>query len=230
MSPLPREPMSASLGRQARLGWVLFDLDGTLIDSIGLIIDSYHHTLRALGLPAKDDAYWLAGIGTPLREQFAEWARDTELLQQLVSTYREYNHIHHDHRVTAYPGVLQALTELKSAGVRTAVVTSKMRRGALRGLKLVGLLDLIDVLVGADDVSRPKPHPEPVHKAVTALAAERHRTAFVGDSVHDMDAGRAAGVATAAALWGPFDRATLEGARPTHWLEHPADVVALAHG
>lgn len=222
--------MSASLRSKIRLGWMLFDLDGTLIDSIGLIVDSYHHTLRTLGLPAKDDAYWLAGIGTPLREQFGEWAHDADLFKQLVATYRDYNHAHHDDRVTAYPGVLQALKELRSAGVQTAVVTSKMRPGALRGLKLVGLLDHIDVLVGADDVSRPKPDPEPVHKAMTELSADPRRTAFVGDSVHDMDAGRAAGVATAAALWGPFDRATLERSQPTHWLNHPADVVALAYG
>ena len=207
---------------------VLFDLDGTLIDSIGLIVDSYHHTLRTHGLPAKDDAYWLSGIGTPLREQLKEWAHDPDLFEGLVNTYREYNHANHDLRVTAYPGVPEMLDELRVGEVGMAVVTSKMRRGAERGLKLVGLLEYVDVLICADDVSMPKPDPEPVLQALSALGVEPADTAFVGDSVHDMMAGRAAGVATAAALWGPFDRQALELSQPTYWLDRPADLVTLA--
>ena len=70
---------------------VLFDLDGTLIDSIQLIIDSYHHTLSAHGLPARTDKQWLDGIGTPLRVQFAEWAHDEAQMEAMIATYRDYN-------------------------------------------------------------------------------------------------------------------------------------------
>ena len=62
---------------------VLFDLDGTLIDSIRLILDSYHHTLQVHGLPARSDAHWLAGLGTPLRVQFREWSNDPEQLNAM---------------------------------------------------------------------------------------------------------------------------------------------------
>ena len=210
-----------------RLQTVLFDLDGTLIDSIRLILDSYHHTLTQHNLPARTDEDWLKGVGTPLAVQFSEWRKSPEVLEALIATYREYNLKHHDSMVTVYPGVLEAVREIKAAGIQTGLVTSKNRMGALRGLKLVGLEALMDVLVCADEVTNPKPHPEPVEKAVALLGADPASTVYVGDSIHDMHSGRAAGVKTAAALWGPFGRDHLESASPDYWLETPGDLVAL---
>jgi pyrophosphatase PpaX len=210
-----------------RLQTVLFDLDGTLIDSIRLILDSYHHTLRQHNLPPRTDEDWLKGVGTPLSVQFSEWQESAEILEAMIATYREYNLSHHDSMVTVYPGVLQALREIKVRGIQTGLVTSKNRAGALRGLKLVGLEALMDVLVCADEVTNPKPHPEPVEKAVTLLGSDPASTVYVGDSIHDMRSGRAAGVKTAAALWGPFGRSHLESSHPDYWLETPADLVAL---
>jgi pyrophosphatase PpaX len=210
-----------------RLQTALFDLDGTLIDSIRLILDSYHHTLTQHKLPARSDEDWLKGVGTPLAVQFSEWRESPEILEAMIVTYREYNLKHHDNMVTVYPGVLDAVREIKAAGIQTGLVTSKNRQGALRGLKLVGLEALMDVLVCADEVTNPKPHPEPVESAVALLGADPANTVYVGDSIHDMQSGRAAGVRTAAALWGPFGRNHLESASPDYWLERPADLVAL---
>ena len=210
-----------------RLQTALFDLDGTLIDSIRLILDSYHHTLTHHNLPARTDEDWLKGVGTPLSVQFSEWRESPEVLEALIATYREYNLKHHDSMVTVYPGVLEAVREIKAVGIQTGLVTSKNRPGALRGLKLVGLEALMDVLVCADEVTNPKPHPEPVEKAVALLGADPAGTVYVGDSIHDMHSGRAAGVKTAAALWGPFGRNYLESASPDYWLERPGDLVAL---
>ena len=212
----------------ATIRTVLFDLDGTLIDSLRLILDSYHHTLSQHGLPARSDADWLKGVGTPLTVQLAEWRDEIGTIEALIATYREYNLKHHDRMVTVYPGVLPAVRELKAAGLQTGLVTSKNRHGALRGLTLVGLEALMDVLVCADEVTNPKPHPEPVQKAVALLGADPRSTVYVGDSVHDMHSGRAAGVRTAAALWGPFPRIQLEVAEPDYWLETPGDLLKLA--
>jgi pyrophosphatase PpaX len=206
---------------------VLFDLDGTLIDSIRLILDSYHHTLATHGIPPRTDDHWLRGVGTPLSVQFAEWRDDLEKLEAMVATYREYNLAHHDRMVTVYPGVAAALGAIRAAGRRTGLVTSKNRQGAVRGLTLVRLEAMMDVLVCADEVTNPKPHPEPVEKAVALLGADPGTTVYVGDSIHDMVSGRAAGVRTAAALWGPFGREHLELASPDYWLETPADLVRL---
>ena len=206
---------------------VLFDLDGTLIDSVRLILDSYHHTLAAHGLPPRTDDEWLAGVGTPLTAQFAAWGHDPDTLQALIATYREYNLKHHDRMVTVYPGVVDVVRTLKEEGVATGLVTSKNRTGAVRGLTLVRLEALMDVLVCADEVENPKPHPEPVEKAVRLLDADLGATVYVGDSIHDMHSGRAAGVRTAAVLWGPFGRSHLEGAQPDYWLERPEDLLTL---
>jgi pyrophosphatase PpaX len=211
----------------ATIRTVLFDLDGTLIDSLRLILDSYHHTLAQHGFPARTDTEWLKGVGTPLRVQLAEWQDDRGTLEAMVATYREYNLEHHDRMVTVYPGVLDAVREIKALGLQTGLVTSKNRQGALRGLTLVGLEALMDLLVCADEVTNPKPHPEPVLKAVSLLGADPATTVYVGDSVHDMNSGRAAGVLTAAALWGPFDRDHLRAAEPDYWLEEPAGLVKL---
>jgi pyrophosphatase PpaX len=206
---------------------VLFDLDGTLIDSVRLILDSYHHTLAQHGLPARSDADWLKGVGTPLTVQLAEWRDELGTIDAMIATYREYNLKHHDRMVTVYPGVLDAVRQVKAAAIQTGLVTSKNRQGALRGLKLVGLAALMDVLVCADEVTNPKPHPEPVERAVSLLGADPATTLYVGDSLHDMESGRAAGVLTAAALWGPFLRSHLEQSEPDYWLETPNDLVEL---
>ena len=211
----------------AAIQTVLFDLDGTLIDSIRLILDSYHHTLAAHGIPPRTDDHWLRGVGTPLIVQFAEWRDDLGKLEAMVATYREYNLAHHDRMVTVYPGVMAAVEAIRAAGRRTGLVTSKNRQGALRGLTLVRLETMMDVLVCADEVTNPKPHPEPVEKAVALLGANPGTTVYVGDSIHDMVSGRAAGVRTAAALWGPFGREHLEVASPDYWLETPADLATL---
>ena len=206
---------------------VLFDLDGTLIDSVRLILDSYHHTLAAHGLAPRTDDEWLAGVGTPLSAQFAAWRDDPERLEALIATYREYNLKHHDRMVTVYPGVVDVVRTLKAEGIATGLVTSKNRAGALRGLTLAQLEALMDVLVCADEVDNPKPHPEPVEKALRLLHADPRTTLYVGDSIHDMRSGRAAGVRTAAVLWGPFGRSHLEGAQPDYWLKRPEELLTL---
>lgn len=206
---------------------VLFDLDGTLIDSVRLILDSYHHTLATHGLPPRTDAEWLEGVGTPLTAQLAAWGHDPATLEALIATYREFNLQHHDRMVTVYPGVVDVVRALKEDGVATGLVTSKNRAGAVRGLTLARLQALMDVLVCADEVDNPKPHPEPVEKAVRLLRAEAATTIYVGDSIHDMRSGRAAGVRTAAVLWGPFGRTHLEGAQPDYWLERPEELLSL---
>jgi len=144
-----------------------------------------------------------------------------------VATYREYNLAHHDRLVTAYPGVVEAVRAVRQAGLRTGLVTSKTREGALRGLRRIGLVDAIEVVIGADDVREHKPHPEPVLRALDELGAPARGAVYVGDSVHDMRSGRAAGTATAAVLWGPFGREDLEETAPDHWLARPAELLTL---
>jgi pyrophosphatase PpaX len=201
---------------------VLFDLDGTLIDSIALILSSYRHTLVVHRGSTPSDDVWLAGLGTPLRAQFRSFSDDDDEIAAMVATYRAHNLANHDAMVRPYPGVTRAVTAMHACGARLGIVTSKTREGAVRGLAHCGLDGLFDVVVGADDVERHKPDPEPVRRALELLGAPADGTVFVGDSPHDLAAGRAAGVATAAVGWGPFPRAALEPHAPDHWIDEPA--------
>ena len=209
------------------LSTILFDLDGTLIDSIELILGSYRHTMLKHRGEAPADDFWLAGLGTPLRSQFRALTDDEGEIEAMVHTYRSYNLANHDAMVCEYPGVRDAVVGLNRRGARLGIVTSKMRAGALRGLGVCRYDGLFEVVVGSDDVERHKPDPEPVLKALELLGVEPPMAVFVGDSPHDMASGRAAGVATAAALWGPFPRASLEPVEPDYWLTTPMDLEAL---
>lgn len=205
---------------------VLFDLDGTLLDSVELILASYHHTLARHGLPPRSDAVILEGLGTPLEAQLARWVDDPSAIPAMIDTYRTHNLAAHDAMVRPYPGVTQVVHELAARGTKLAVVTSKRRHGTLRGLASLGLERAFHHLVCADDVTRAKPHPEPVLRALEALGVAPERAAFVGDSTHDMESGRAAGVSTVAVLWGPFTRASLEPTCPSCFVESATELRA----
>jgi pyrophosphatase PpaX len=206
---------------------VLFDLDGTLLDSIELIIDSFRHTFGAHFDPPPLEAGYRASLGMPLREFFASVATEAVSCQVLMDTYLAYNLEHHDAMVRSYGGATDTLDALTRRGARLAIVTSKMNPHAWRGLEVTGLARYFEVLVGADDVERGKPDPEPVLRALQVLGLTPAETLFVGDSPHDVVAGHRAGVATAAVLWGPFARAELEAVRPTYWLETLPDLLDL---
>ena len=206
---------------------ILFDLDGTLIDSVELILESYRHTVRVHGLDSASEQDWRDNLGIPLRVQFRQFTEDPDEVQAMISTYLTHNTEHHDTLIGEYPGMRDAVVALHRAGYRLGVVTSKMHGGLERGLRAGGYEGLFEILIGADDVENPKPHAEPVLKALEQMGVESESAVFVGDSPHDMTSGRAAGVQTAAALWGPFAREVLEPAAPDHWLDEPGDVRRL---
>lgn len=205
---------------------VLFDLDGTLIDSIDLIVDSYLHVVRRHSLPPLSRAEIIDGIGTPLVAVFGRMTDDAATIAEWIATYREFNLAHHDTRVRAMPGAVNLVEQVVGAGRTTGLVTSKNHAGARRGLTLVGLGDAMQVVIGADDVTRHKPHPEPVLKALEQLGADPRDAVYIGDSHHDIESGRAAGVHTIGVSWGPVARDRLERAQPDLICDKPSEVLA----
>ena len=203
-------------------GWkgVLFDLDGTLADTIELILLSYRHTMRTHLGEAPPDERFLATIGIPLPTQLAGFARDASEAERMRATYVAYQSEIHDELVEPFPGAASVLATLRERGTRLAVVTSKRSGVARRTLECCGLWESIDAVVCADEVERPKPDPEPVHLALErlGLAHEANQSLFIGDSPFDLRAGRAAGTHTAAALWGPFSREALAAEEPDFYL------------
>ncbi|RLB37825.1 MAG: pyrophosphatase PpaX, partial [Deltaproteobacteria bacterium] len=134
---------------------------------------------------------------------------------------------HHDELAKPYPGVVDVVRTLHARGAKLALVTSKLSRGAERGLHLLGLEEELSVRVCADDVDHGKPHPAPVLMALDALDASPDDALFIGDSHHDIEAGRRAGVTTVAVTWGPLPRERLASAKPDHWLEEPRQLFEL---
>jgi pyrophosphatase PpaX len=183
--------------------------------------------VEAHGFAPVPEEIWRRNLGIPLRVQFRHFTGDDDRIQAMIETYLEHNLKHHDDMVCQYPGVRRAVESLARAGYRLGVVTSKMHGGLERGLAAGGFQGLFGVLVGADDVENPKPHPEPVLMALDRLGVLPENAYYVGDSPHDMAAGRAAGVRTAAALWGPFSHDDLAPEGPDHWLETPSDIERL---
>lgn len=210
----------------ARLA-VLFDLDGTLIDSIELILNSARYAFDKLEREWISDDVWLAGIGTPLVAMFSRHARDAGDVDRFIAAYREYQLEHHDRLVRCYAEVAETVDELRRRGHTLAIVTSKTEALASRGLTHVGIRDRFETIVGCDASSRHKPDPEPVLLALNRLGVAVTEAVFVGDSVHDMEAGNAAGVTTIAALWGPFTREQLAPSKPSHYLERVSELPNL---
>lgn len=206
---------------------VLFDLDGTLIDSIELILNSAKHAFLDRDGHVPSDAEWLTGVGIPLATMFRRYARDDADIDVLIAKYREYQLANHDRLVSCYDLVVETIDSLRAAGHPLGIVTSKTGWLAQRGLDNVGLGSHFDVIVGCDTCDRHKPDPGPVLFALEHLGYAPEEAVFVGDSIYDIQAGNAAGVTTIAALWGPFSREDLESSGPTHFLDRIADLPQL---
>ena len=201
----------------------LFDLDGTLVDSIPLIVDSFRHAITAHTDHRPTDQELIAGIGTPLVEQLGDYTDDPNLVDKMVETYRDYYIDKHNESVKAYRGVREGLTKLRDKGIKLGIVTSKNQIGAQRSLGHTQLLVLFDTVITIDETTEHKPKPAPVFAALTALESKATEAVFVGDSTHDLKAGRAAGVITAAVSWGPFDHEALRACKPDLWLTNPKE-------
>jgi pyrophosphatase PpaX len=180
---------------------VLFDLDGTLIDSGPIIVASMRHAARAvLGIEV-DEVRVRAAIGGPgLDAQMR--ALDPERADELIAAYRAHNEPLHD-ELEAFERMLDVLPRLRDRGQRIGIVTAKRRVTAeLAFVRFPLLRDIAEVLIGSDDTARHKPDPDPLLAALAKLGAEPGEAAYVGDSPFDVRAAKAAGLFAVAVGWG----------------------------
>ena len=152
---------------------VLFDLDGTLIDSIDLIVNSARHAFEKCGHPMPTREEWIADLGMPLRAMFGRFIADESTMEQLVAGYREYQLANHDRLVRPYEEVTSTLQALHGRGYELAVVTSKSEPLAKRGLAHVGLEGFFDVIVGLESCTRHNPTPSPYVPPSTVSVSTR---------------------------------------------------------
>lgn len=195
-----------------RVRTIFFDLDGTLANTIPLIVASYQHAFREVTGEEIDDARARAWIGRPLLGALLE--EDPERGHDLDRTYREWNLANTERLIERYPGVPEMLTTLIDAGFDVHVVTSKRTDTARLALAGVGIDHLIDVLGALEHTNKHKPDPEPLLDAAGKLGVDPASAVYVGDATVDILAARAAGMGAVAVTWGAGERSALEATGP----------------
>ena len=207
---------------------ILFDNDGTLVDTHDLILSSLRYCTRTVLGRVIPDNELMCKVGQPLAAQIADFTSDEAERAELIRVYREHNHAAHDQAVKAFPDAAQALAQLQSCGMKLGVVTSKMHALAWRGLGITGLTPYLECCIGCDDCPKFKPDPEPVIMGVEALGLTPGECLYVGDSPFDLQAGHAAGCKTVAVTWGIFTEEELVAENPDYLCHTFSELVELA--
>ena len=197
----------------ARWPVVVFDLDGTLVDTIGLIVASYQHAFTTVLGREEDEAMIRSWIGQPLIRGFR--AIDAEHADELLSTYLAWNRANTKRLIRRYAGIDTLLADLTAAGVRVAAAASKLRGPAQEAVRLTGLTAYLDVLVTMEDTDAHKPDPAPLLLAVDRLGTGRRATRSTSATPSSTCARPATpGMAAVGVTWGAGTREDVVGSAP----------------
>lgn len=205
---------------------MLFDLDGTIIDTNELIIRSFIESLRGVTPEDFGREHIIPSMGQPLTDQMKLFS-GLEDVTHLVAAYREVNLRLHDEYVKPFDHVIEVIERMHKQGIQIGVVTTKMRLTTERGLKYVGLYDFVDTIVTIDDVVNPKPHAEPVSKAIEQLGADPATTIMVGDSTVDIHSAVAAGAIAVGVAWSLKGAQVLKEAGAHHVIDDMRDLYSF---
>lgn len=203
---------------------VLFDLDGTLTNSLPLIRRTYLKVFREMGLEwGQDDVMDL--IGLPLKEIGRRFA-GADRVQEFFDCYQHYYRQEHDDCMELYPGTRDMLEKLRQQ-YALGIVTSKSKVGTEMTLNFLKLKDWFSVIITADDINNHKPHPEPVLTALKMLDSKPQNAVYIGDSPFDIVSGNRAGVNTVAVTWGMAEKAELIKHRPDYVVDSQTELLAV---
>jgi pyrophosphatase PpaX len=205
----------------------LFDLDGTLLDTNTLIVNSFKHTFRYHYQKEISTEEIYEYFGKTLRAAMENLGPD--MVDDLIKTYREYNLAHHDELTIAFAGVVEVIQILYNEGILLAVVTSKTHNTALRGLKLFNLDKYFRTIIGVEQCQYHKPHPEPVLTALNHLGLVPNDCLMIGDSPADLISAKSAGVKTAAVQWSRIPFEHLIRQNPDYILETIYDLLSICN-
>ncbi|WP_085521307.1 pyrophosphatase PpaX [Tuberibacillus sp. Marseille-P3662] len=204
---------------------LLFDLDGTLINTNELIIASFTYTLDRF-CPGQFTRQDIVGfIGEPLEDSFKKVS--PESADEMVQVYRKHNIQHHDDLVTEFPNVYETIRTLSEKGYPIGIVTTKRRKTVDMGLKLTGLDAFFDVIVTMDDVNHAKPDSEPIDLALKQLGSSQACVYMIGDSPHDIQAGKHAGVNTIGVSWSVKGRDVISDQSPDYLIDDMYEILEI---
>jgi len=204
---------------------VLFDLDGTIINTNNLIIQSFKYTFKKhLNLDVETNTI-VSFFGEPLGKSMEKY--DKENADKMVSIYREYNLKVHDDLIESFEGIEETLIELKKSGLKLAIVTSKRRVSAERGLNVFNLKDYFDLIITPEDTEIHKPNGEPALKACELLDISPDNALMVGDSHNDILCGKNAGTKTCLVKYSILPLEELIAYNPDYAVENLYDIIEI---
>ncbi len=203
---------------------ILFDLDGTVIDTNELIFRSFEYALDHVLHTSLPREILRNTFGKPLQQIMQEMGG--EQAQQLRQAFVDFS-IAHENDIYLFPGVEETLQQLKALNIGTAIVTSRLYRSALRDLHQFELETYFDVFVTPEATEKHKPNPEPALKALEQLQIEPHQAIMVGDSSLDLLCGRQAGCKTAAVRYSLFSQEELLQHQPDYMIDNLLNLIPL---
>jgi HAD superfamily hydrolase (TIGR01509 family) len=203
---------------------VLFDVDGTLLDTTEFIYGGFDHTLAAHGYPPAERAAYARVMGKTLVDGYVALAPgcDADLL---IETHRAWQAVNL-HLSVPYPDAVQVLRTLRDAGLRLAAITTRSRRTSVRTIEQAGLADYLDLILSFEDVPAIKPDPAPLLIALERLEVPPAAAVMVGDTDADILAGRAAGIRTVGVTYG-FHGAEVLAAGPDVTVDRLGDLLGI---
>ena len=210
---------------------VLYDLDGTLWDSIPLIMECYKKAYdNVLGGTDRTDEDLMSYIGRPLGDTFS--MHDDETKERLVNAYLEYNCGRlKENAIPIFPGVYDFLSEIQASGVKQGIVTSKRESSAMITISLLGLGRYFDTMVFREATERAKPHGDPLIEAAKRMGiTDMNRVLYVGDAVPDILSAGDAGADFALVGWTRMPRTEIESLKPDYIVDVPEQLPCIIKG
>ena len=214
-----------------KINTVLFDFDGTIMDTNSVILQSWQHTFRTVEGKERPPEKIIETFGEPL------YVTMEKVLPQIpveegVQIYRSYHYDNFTELIEVFPGILELLEELKNRGYKTGIVTSRLWHTTEIGLKKYDMQQYFDAIVTCDDTDKHKPDPEPVNIALERLGSKPAAAIMVGDSMFDIICAKNAGVKAALVSWALAvnDEDKYGENAPDYILETAGDLLNILEG
>lgn len=204
---------------------ILFDLDGTLINTNKLIMESFKHAFKKHSNLEIEEEKIIRFFGEPLKESMK--SVDPDNSEELIVHFKEFNEAMHDELAEEYDRVEEAVKALKDRGIKLGVVTSKRRIMTERSLKLIGLYDFMDVVITPEDTDKHKPNSEPLLLACKKLNLSPEEVIMVGDSIYDVQCGKNAGSKTCIVTYSLFSLDELKSYNPEYIIDNLTELVSI---
>lgn len=206
---------------------VIFDLDGTLLNTNELIYKSFKYMFKeVLNIePDKEEITLL--YGKPLEVSLQKYTKNDDLIKKMISVYRDYNISHHDSMCNVFKDIPEMMKELKENKIKCAVVTSKKRDVAMKGLIISDILEFMDVVITPEDTEKHKPEAEPALKACEKLNLKPEEVIMVGDSPYDLLCGKNAGCLSCGVEYTEISLDELKKVNPDYMIKEPLELLDI---